>query len=99
MRTATAYPLGFEIGHKLPRPVVLATAVHERNLCKHLFQVRLRLLRPFAQQPQRPMLALAEEGKEHIQELVAWYTCETLELAFGWFRFASLYDKSEGKKW
>jgi hypothetical protein len=49
---------------------------------KHLLQVHLRLLRLLTQELDGPLLALAKECKERVEQLVARHTRHALVLAF-----------------
>jgi hypothetical protein len=55
--------------------------MQSRNLRQHLLQERLWLLRLLTQKLDRPLLALAEERKERIEQLVAGHARHTLVLA------------------
>jgi hypothetical protein len=52
-----------------------------RDLGQHLLQVHLRLLRLLTQELDGPLLALAEECKERIEQLIAGHTRHAFVLA------------------
>jgi hypothetical protein len=75
------HPIPFKARHELPSAIELPTAMQARDLGQHLLQVHLRLLRLLTQELDGPLLALAEECKEHIEQLVARHTRHTFVLA------------------
>ena len=52
-----------------------------RDLGQYLLQVYLQLLRFLTQDLDRPLLSLAEERKERIEQLVAGHACHAFVLA------------------
>lgn len=54
------HAVSLESRFKLPRAVVFSAPVHEGNLCKHFFEIRLWLLRSFSEVLDRPVLSVAE---------------------------------------
>ena len=81
-KNTTTYAIALKARHKLPRAVELAAAMQCRDLGQHLLEVYLRLLRLLAEELDRPLLALAEERKQRIEQLVARHTRHALVLAF-----------------
>ena len=75
------HPIPFKAGNELPSTIELPTAVQGRDLGQHLLQVHLRLLRLLTQQLDGPLLALAEECKERIEQLVARHARHAFVLA------------------
>jgi hypothetical protein len=75
------HPIPFKAWHELPSTIELPTAMQARDLGQHLLQVHLRLLRLFTQELDGPLLALAEECKERIEQLIARHTRHSFVLA------------------
>jgi hypothetical protein len=82
MKEQLAHPIAFKARHELPCAVELAAAMQSCNLGQHLLEIHLRLLRLLPQQFDRPLLALAEERKESIEQLISWHARHALVLPF-----------------
>src|ERR1700735_5005008 len=91
----SAYAIALEARHELPRAVELAAAMKCRDLGQHLLEVYLRLLRLLAQELDRPLLALAEERKQRIEQLVARHTRHALVLPFLRFDLRALQQEEK----
>ncbi len=97
-RNTTTYAIALEARHELPRAVELATAMQGRDLGQHLLEVHLRLLRLLAQELDRPLLALAEERKQRIEQLVARHTRHALVLPFWRLDLRALQEKKQSQR-
>jgi hypothetical protein len=75
------HPILFKAWHEPPSAIELPIAMQNRDLGPHLLQVHLRLLRLLTQELDGPFLALADEYKEHIEQLVARRTRHAFVLA------------------
>ena len=89
----TTYAIALEARHELPRAVELAAAMQRGDFRQHLLEIHLRLLRLLAEQLDRPLFALAKEGKERVEQLVPRHTRHALVLSFLRLDFRALRKK------